>query len=252
MTDRHRLSDEEWERLLPILKNTPGIYLVFPARCRQFVEAVLWILRTGSPWRQLSASGLKWNSVFRRFSRWSKHGVWQALLNTLAQEADLQNICIDSSVIRAHACAAGARASCEDDEALGRSRGGFGTKVHMAVDGLGLPLRFILSGGQCADIRYAQPLVENIQTPMVLADKGYDADAFLTWLANNDIRAVIPPKINRKEPRDCDFVLYKERHVVECTFGKLKHYRRIATRYEKTACHYMEMLSFAAALLWLR
>ncbi|MDQ5887123.1 MAG: hypothetical protein QG667_410, partial [Pseudomonadota bacterium] len=52
--------------------------------------------------------------------------------------------------------------------------------------------------------------------------------------------------------RDCDFVLYKERHVVECTFGKLKHYRRIATRYEKTACHYMEMLSFAAALLWLR
>ena len=145
MTDRHRLSDEEWERLLPILKNTPGIYVVFPARCRQFVEAVLWILRTGSPWRQLSASGLKWNSVFRRFSRWSKHGVWQALLNTLAQEADLQNICIDSSVIRAHACAAGARASCEDDEALGRSRGGFGTKVHMAVDGLGLPLRFILS-----------------------------------------------------------------------------------------------------------
>lgn len=121
MTDRHRLSDEEWERLLPILKNTPGIYVVFPARCRQFVEAVLWILRTGSPWRQLSASGLKWNSVFRRFSRWSKHGVWQALLNTLAQEADLQNICIDSSVIRAHACAAGARASCEDDEALGRS-----------------------------------------------------------------------------------------------------------------------------------
>jgi transposase len=100
MTDRHRLSDEEWERLLPILKNTPGIYVVFPARCRQFVEAVLWILRTGSPWRQLSASGLKWNSVFRRFSRWSKHGVWQALLHTLAQEADLQNICIDSSVIR--------------------------------------------------------------------------------------------------------------------------------------------------------
>ena len=97
-----------------------------------------------------------------------------------------------------------------------------------------------------------RPICPDCQTPIVLADKGYDADAFLTWLANNDIRAVIPPKINRKEPRDCDFVLYKERHVVECTFGKLKHYRRIATRYEKTACHYMEMLSFAAALLWLR
>ena len=122
----------------------------------------------------------------------------------------------------------------------------------MAVDALGLPLRFILSGGQSADIAYAQSLVENIQTPMLLADRGYDTDTFLTWLANNDIQAVIPPKASWKEQRECDFVLYKERHVVECTFGKLKHYRRMATRYKRTSCHYMGMLSFAAAMLWLR
>ena len=134
MTDRHKLSDEEWERLLPILKNTPGIYIVFPPRCRQFVDAVLWILRTGSQWRQLSAWGLNLNSVFKHFSRWSKLGVWQTLFESLAQDADLQNICIDSSVIRAHACAVGARVSCIENEALGRSRGGLGTR-HQGAHG---------------------------------------------------------------------------------------------------------------------
>ena len=252
MAERHRLSDDEWERIVPVLKSIPGIHVGLPMTCRLFVEAVLWILRTGSQWRHLSAFGQNWNSVFKRFSRWCKLGVWKQLLEVLAQSADLQNICIDSTVIRAHACAAGARGSTAPDEALGRSRGGFGTKIHMAVDALGLPLKFILTGGQAADITQAQPLVDGIKTPVVIADKGYDADAFLVWLGSVGIRAIIPPKANRKERRDCDFALYKERHVVECAFSKLKHYRRAASRYEKKACNYMGMLSFAAALLWLR
>lgn len=86
----------------------------------------------------------------------------------------------------------------------------------------------------------------------VLADKGYDTDELRTWLKEHGIKVMIPPKSNRIKEIECDFWQYKERHVVECMFGKLKHYRRIATRYEKKAINYMGMLAFASALLWLR
>ena len=74
----------------------------------------------------------------------------------------------------------------------------------------------------------------------------------LDWLVERDIAAVIPPKANRKVQRSCDWRMYKEHHVIECMFGKLKYFCRIATRYEKKVIHFMEMLTFAAVLLWLR
>jgi len=95
-------------------------------------------------------------------------------------------------------------------------------------------------------------LLENVKASAVLADKAYDTDELRTWLKDRGIKAVIPPKSNRKEKIDCDYWHHKERHAVECLFGKLKHYRRIATRYEKKAINYMGMLSFASVLLWLR
>ena len=137
-------------------------------------------------------------------------------------------------------------------KALGRSRGGFSCKIHALTDALGLPVRFILTGGQAADITQAIPLMQDIRSGVLMADKGYDADALLDWLKDRGISAVIPPKANRKVQRSCDWYLYKERHAVECMFGKLKYYRRIASRFEKMASHFKEMLSFAAVLLWLR
>jgi transposase len=113
-------------------------------------------------------------------------------------------------------------------------------------------VRFILTGGQGADITQAIPLMEGIATGTLLADKGYEADTLLDWLKARSIKAVIPPKANREVQRSCDWYLYKERHVVECMFGKLKYYRRIATRFEKKANHFKEMLAFAEVLLWSR
>ena len=151
------------------------------------------------------------------------------------------------------ACAAGAAANNAPAEALGRSRGGFGCKIHALTDALGLPVRFSLTGGQAADVTQAIPLMKDIgSTGALLADKAYDANALLDWLGPRGIAAVIPPKTTRKEQRNCDWRMYKERHVIECMFGKLKYFRRIATRYEKKASHFMEMLAFAAVLLWLR
>lgn len=250
--DRTKLSDGEWERLLKLLRQIGGIHVGSPLVCRIFVESVLWILRTGAQWRALNQRYANWNSVFKRYSRWSRLGIWTLILEELSRDADLQNVCIDSTVARAHACAAGAGKDSARQEGLGRSRGGFGCKIHAVTDSLGLPIRFILTGGQAADITQAIPLLTGIKTRVVLADKGYDADDLLAWLKEQAITAVIPARSNRKEARTCDWWLYKERHVVECMFGKLKHYRRVFCRYEKKLCNFMGMVTFAAILLWLR
>ncbi|MHB1292327.1 MAG: IS5 family transposase [Sulfuricella sp.] len=177
--NRLKLSDEEWERLLAELRKIPGIRIGVPMTRRFFVEAVLWILRTGAQWRVLPVQNGRWNSVFKRFSRWSKLGVWGRIQDELSQGADLQNVCIDSTIARAHACAAGAGKNSADDEALGRSRGGFSCKIHALTDSLGLPIKFILTGGQTADISQALPLLQGVKADALLADKGYDADALL-------------------------------------------------------------------------
>ena len=250
--DRTRLLDDQWHQLLALLRLHTQVRIGKPDKCRAFIEAVLWILRTGAQWRHLPKERGRWNSVFKRYSRWCKFGIWSSIHSFLAEQSDFEHVAIDSSVIRAHACSAGAKNSSAEQEALGRSKGGFSCKIHAVTDALGLPVKFILTGGQAADITQAIPLLEGIQAEALLADKGYDSDALIRWLAAQNIQAVIPPKANRKELRGCDWWLYKERHAVECMFGKLKHYRRVATRFEKKAINYMGMLALAATALWLR
>ena len=137
-------------------------------------------------------------------------------------------------------------------QALGRSRGGFSTKIHASVDALGNPLRFELTGGQCHDITQAEPLIADYEFEHLIADKSYDADSFLDLIIQRGAVPVIPPRANRKQSRDYDDHLYRERHLVECFFNKIKHYRRIFSRFEKLAERYLGFLSFVGALIWLR
>ena len=109
MAKIHRLRDDQWERIkdaLPGKGNDPGRTA---KDNRQFVEAVMWLGRNGARWRALPEEYGNWNSVFRRFRRWAKKGVWQMMFNTLATDADLEWLMIDSSIIRAHQHAAGAK-----------------------------------------------------------------------------------------------------------------------------------------------
>ena len=122
----------------------------------------------------------------------------------------------------------------------------------MSVDGLGNPLRFTLTPGQQHDITQAEALISGCRGEYVIADKGYDAQPFIAYLAEVGMVAVIPARANRKEPREYDTHLYRERHVVECCIGKIKHYRRIFSRFDKLASRYLGFLQFAAALIWLR
>ena len=122
----------------------------------------------------------------------------------------------------------------------------------MIVDALGNPLALSLTGGQVHDITQAQALLALIEPDALLGDKGYDADHFVDSLTARAISVVIPPKSNRKVKRDCDFALYRERNLVERFFCIIKHFRAIATRYEKTARNYLAGLHLVCALAWLK
>ncbi len=126
------------------------------------------------------------------------------------------------------------------------------TKIHATVDALGNPTGFHLTGGQACDLEGADELLADITADTVLADKGYDADArVIKPLEQAGKTAVIPPKRNRKEVRPYDKHLYKARHLIENFFCKLKQFRAIATRYDKTARNFLAAIHLAAAAIWL-
>ena len=134
---------------------------------------------------------------------------------------------------------------------MGRSRGGFSTKIHVAVNGLGLPVELQLTPGQRADITQAETLVEGHQPVAVIADKGYDSDTLITTIRASGAEAVIPPRKNRAATREYDRHLYKERNLVERFLNRIKRCRRVATRYEKTARNYLAFVQVAAIMVLL-
>jgi transposase len=135
---------------------------------------------------------------------------------------------------------------------LGRSRGGFSTKIHIAVDALGNPVDFILTAGQEADVTQGGVLIEANEAKAYIADKAYDSDDVVDKAEAKGAEAVIPPKKNRKIKRDYDKHLYKERKKVEWFINLLKQYRRVATRYEKTARNFLGFVHVASIMILLR
>lgn len=136
--------------------------------------------------------------------------------------------------------------------ALGRSRGGFSTKIHVACDSQGKPLRFILTPGQGSDYQQALALLEGFKPQAVLADKGYDADYIIEAVEKVDAVCVIPSTKNRKIARKYDRILYKERNQIERLFNKLKNFRRVATRYDKLDIAFHSFICLAGIYLWLK
>ncbi len=180
---------------------------------------------------------------------WKRH-LWKTLW---------ANICWPRSVIFTHwlndcsrPCLFFGSAKKHGTQALGRSRGGHSTKIHLATDAPGNAIRFILTGGERNDITQAEQLIENLFPDYVIADKGYDADKFVVLLQKRNSEAVIPSRVNRKIQREIDTDLYKERHLIECCIGKLKHFRRVFSRFDKLAKNYLSFVQFASTIVWLR
>jgi transposase len=146
----------------------------------------------------------------------------------------------------------GKKSGGQEAQALGRSRGGFSTKIHIAVGALGNPLRLLLTAGQRHDSPQAAALIEYLEPQALIADKGYDSDPLIEAVTAKGIKAVIPPKRNRLVQRQYDEHLYRKRHLIECFINKIKHYRRVFSRFEKLSKNYLGFLSFVSALIWLR
>ncbi len=125
------------------------------------------------------------------------------------------------------------------------------TKVHVAVDALGNPVRLIATGGQVADVTQGKALISGIKAEHVIADKGYDSSELVGAIEAGGAKAVIPPRSNRKEPRDYDKHAYKDRNLVERFLNKVKNCRRIATRYEKTSRNYLAFWQLASIMVLL-
>jgi transposase len=122
----------------------------------------------------------------------------------------------------------------------------------MATDGKGRPLRLILTPGQRGDVTQAPDLLKDLSARRVLADKAYDSNALREIIANMEAEAVIPCNPTRKRLIPYDFEAYKARNLIERCFNKLKHFRRIATRYDRRAIYFLSFIHLAAAMIWMR
>lgn len=254
MLKRYELTDQEWERIAHL----------FPPECtgkrgrplkdnRLMLNAMVWLARSGAPWRDLPERFGSWKSVYSRFRKWIEDGFLDNIFRVLSMDAELQEISLDTSIVQAHQHSAGARKDGPPNE-IGRSRGGASTKIHAAVDAYGYPVSIMISEGQRNDINFAIPVLEpiNIKGSNVLADRGYDSNKLIDFIYDQGGEPTIPSRKGAKFQRLCDWWLYKERHLVEKYFLKRKAFRRIATRYDKLSFTYLGFICIASILIWLK
>ena len=224
-----RMNNSKWEQIYHFLQNDPHVYAMDSDSCRQFIEALYWMSRSGAQWRLLPQEYGNWNTVFKRFNRWESKGVFERMHHHFSQDADLEHLMIDSTLVRTHSSASGAskkKHGTQQKQALGRSAGGFTTKIHIAVDALGNPLRFLLTPGEVHDRKCAEALVEGWKTSTIIADRGYIDQKWKDSLKQQGIQLVQPPRRNQIFSWEYDQHVYKERHLVECFISKMKQFQK--------------------------
>lgn len=192
MSHRHELTLEQFRKLEPHLPGRVGSHGGVARDNQNFLNAVFHIAKTGVAWRDLPERFGKWDTVYHRFNQWSKKGVWKRLFEEV-QDPDPEWLFVDSTVVRAHQHAAGMNTGGEDQD-LGRSVGGFGTKLHMAVDSLGNPVAMHLGPGQAHDSKHALDVIGELRPELVAMDKAYDSAVLMDELRSRGIEPCIPPK----------------------------------------------------------
>ncbi|WP_406052925.1 IS5 family transposase [Streptomyces virginiae] len=274
-----------WDRIEPLMPADPVRGRRW-ADHRRTLEAIAWKYRTNSPWRDLPDELGSFQTAHKRLVRWAVDGTWERILASVLAAADAADdidwtVSVDSTVVRAHQHAAGApqkgAAGRREpaDHALGRSRGGLSTKVHLAADGRARPLAFTVTAGQAGDAPAFETVMDRIRVPrtgpgrprtrpaVVLADRAYSSRAIRAHLRRRGIRAVIPQpsdQIGHRQrrgrhggrPPGFDREAYKQRNTVERCINRLKQWRGLATRTDKLAIAYQAALHLAGILIWTR
>ncbi|MFF3148086.1 IS5 family transposase [Streptomyces sp. NPDC057927] len=286
-------SDAEWVLLKPHLPKSTGRDRRWKSH-RVVINGILFRLRTGIPWRDLPERFGKWKTVHDRHRRWSADGTWERISQAVQAGADAKGgidwsmASVDSTMCRAHQHAGGARRRAaripgrrtrarglRDDEALGRSRGGLTTKIHLVGEGGLRPLAFLITPGQWGDAPQMIPVLERVRVPRVggghphtrpdhpSADKAYSSRSNRRYLRRRQISHTIPEPQNQQanrrrrgsaggRPTGFDQERYARRNEVERLIGKLKIYRAVATRFDKRAFVFQDTVTLAAIRLWLR
>lgn len=262
---RHDLTDHEFNAIRTFLPAQKRGSSGRPWKDhRRVINGIMWILATGSPWRDLPEEFGKWQTVYGRFRRWRNEGLWDRMFSRLLHRVerlggiDRSLWCADGSVIRAHRSASGgSTASPENDakNALGRSQGGYSTKLHVLTDRIGNVLSVTATPGQSHESQEFATLMQRCPLSLhrvasrpdaIAGDKGYSSGAIRQWLNKRQIKDVIPTRSNEKRNPRFAKKLYKQRHIVECTIGWLKESRRIATRFDKLIESYLSFVKLAA------
>lgn len=280
---RHRVTDDQWEFIRPLLPKSESATGRPTADRRMMIDGLMWILRTGSPWRDLPPERFgPWQTVHHYRNAWRADGTLDKIILALqvrldrGGKIDWNLWCVDGSVVRAARCAAGAAAASvlmHDDEpqdhGLGRSRGGFTSKFHLITDGNGVPLAVEVSAGQRHDSTMFEATMEAVvgiprrvgrprrRPERIAGDKGYSYQWIRDWLRNHGVGAVIPQRDDQREnhkgrPIEFDKDAYRRRSVIEQCIGWLKECRKVLTRYEKLAINFAAMIKLAIVQRYLR
>ena len=247
---RSDMSDLEWNFVKVLLPNkSRGVKRVDD---RRVINGIFFALRTGIPWRDSPEQYGPWSTIYSRFNRWSKAGIWDKIFDAVVDSHNVDVVMVDATSIRAYPSAAKLKKT-DKRRCLGRSRGGLGTKIHATSNQDGLPLKFELTLGQAHDAPICETLPTGLQPDQsMLADKAYAADWIRKLIREHGAIDVIPSKSSRKIPKEFDKEMYRQRNKIERFFCRLKaSFRRVATQYEQTSGNFLAMIKSASTRRWL-